>query len=350
MKRLILMILGCCLSSSVFLLKAAEDGQLHDYMVQMYGITDEQFKSYIDISIDFDTQLDELRSKRISVDLYKKMHRQLYDSYYKRVKGIFTEEQFWDWSTCIERLDRYRYLSERLYVPRNSIRKLYKSEKEWKSTREELWDSNIDESQKHQKNAELLSDLQDKIIQILGQEIAASYNEYKVKDNLTVRNMKKYSSSYTEAMKITEIEDEYKQKRQSLNADKSRRRVDIDADIIKCEKDKAEAIKRLLPDDVYERWQTINDNNLDYTLSTLYGMNKSQIREYKNAYNTYVLDEYLILESKKLTISEKKEKLVKANDAFCEKVKTFAPAETFNQWLGRRQYVFDRRMIQKGIR
>ena len=79
-------------------------------------------------------------------------------------------------------------------------------------------------------------------------------------------------------------------------------------------------------------------------------MDKRQIAEYKNAYNSYVLEEYFILNSKEIPIQEKEAMLDKANDNFCEKVRSFAPANTYRQWLGRRQYVFERRMAQKGIR
>lgn len=348
---LLLLYLGCCLSSIAWSQTvSADETRLYEYMSGTYGITIDQFKAYMKISSDFDRKSEELENSRISADTFRKKKRQLYDEYYNQVKKVFNDEQFFDWSTCLERLDRYRYLSERLFVPRNRIRALYKTEREWGKDREDLWNSNMDESMKHQKKAELLSALQERICQILGNETANVYSEYKAMENLTHRNMKKYSASYNEAMKIAEIEKEYKHKRQVLNADKNRRRTDIDADITECEKLKDEAIRSALPDDVYERWKTINDNMLDYTLKSMYGMDKRQIAEYKNAYNSYVLEEYFILNSKEIPIQEKEAMLDKANDNFCEKVRSFAPANTYRQWLGRRQYVFERRMAQKGIR
>ena len=351
MKRFVLLFCFeyCLCSMTLAQPVAIDESRLHDYMTETYGISDDQFKAYMEFSSDFDRKNEELESKRITVDEFKKLKRQLYDEYYGQVKSVFDEKQYFEWSTCLERLDRYRYLSERLYVPRQEMRALYNTERKWKKEREELWNSNIDESMKHQKNNENLKILHDQIRQILGETTAEAYSKYKAMDNMAVRNMKKYSASYNEAMKITEIEAEYKVKRQVLNSDKSRKRVDIDADITMCEKEKAAAIKKSLPEDVYERWQTINDDMIDYTLRTVYGMNKKQIAEYKNAYNEYVLKEYFILGSKQMPASEKAEKLVEANICFCEKVRSFAPAETYEQWFGRRQYVFERRMEQKGI-
>lgn len=326
------------------------EDRLKTYMAETYDLSDIQFQSYLKISNDFDTEDALLKTRRMSASELKKQKKALYGKYYDAVKDIFNNEQFFNWSTCIERLDRYRTLSERLFVPRNKLRALYNAEKKWKQERKTMWNSSIEESLKHKKNAELLDDLQNRTYQILGQKDAEWYWQQKFLTDMAFRNMDKYSVSYNEGMAIAEIESEYKTKRFILNSDKSRRRTDIDADIVKSETNKIEAIRKAIPEDAAERWQTINNHTLDYTLRKVYGMNKEQIVKYKNAYNAYVIEEYGILDSKTLSVSEKEKKLEEANDEFCEKVRSFAPAETFKKWLGRRQYVFNRRMVQKEIR
>lgn len=77
-------------------------------------------------------------------------------------------------------------------------------------------------------------------------------------------------------------------------------------------------------------------------------MNKTQIGQFKNAYNVYAIEEYKIInEQKKLSVSEKTERLKKANEEFCEKVRPYFKDNSYKRWKGKRMYDFKQRMEQK---
>ena len=107
------------------------------------------------------------------------------------------------------------------------------------------------------------------------------------------------------------------------------------------------AIQNAVPIQVVEKWKTINNSYLDYVLAKRYGLSKSQVNQFKNAYNVYAIEEYKINNQKKLSDSEKTEKLKKADDEFCEKVRPLFKNSLYKKWKGKRMHDFKQRMEKK---
>lgn len=332
--------------------KSQDDGnvRLQQYMTETYGLTTEQFERYCSIAKRFDERNDALKSRNVSSKTFKTSQRRLYDDFYNQVKTTFDSVQFFKWSTCIERLDRYRVLSESYFVGRNKIRALYNVESEWSRQRKELWESSLEESEKHRKNEEMQNALQEKIQQILGDDIAGIYMRSKTICLQALSNMDVYSVSFNDASHIAEIEMEYKSRRQLINADKSLKRSEVEIEMERNWDDLISSISSDMPADIFTRWYAVNSNKIDYTLKKKYGLNPSQIVKFKNEYNAYVLAEYSILSSRTISNSEKVAKINSANDDFCGKVRELFSSDAYSRWLGRRQYELNRRLSQKGLR
>lgn len=80
---------------------------------------------------------------------------------------------------------------------------------------------------------------------------------------------------------------------------------------------------------------------MEYTLGKRYKLDKVKNDQFKNAYNVYAIEEYKIIhEQKKMSATEKAERLKKANDIFCEKVRPLFKDGLYRKWRGKRMYDF----------
>ena len=114
------------------------------------------------------------------------------------------------------------------------------------------------------------------------------------------------------------------------------------------EDNKLNAIKKDLPVQVAEKWKAVNNSYLEYILTKRYGLNKTQIGQFKDAYNAYAIEEYKIInEQKRLSASEKTERLKKNNEEFCEKVRPYFKGNSYKKWKGKRMYDFKQRIERK---
>ncbi len=107
-------------------------------------------------------------------------------------------------------------------------------------------------------------------------------------------------------------------------------------------------IKQAVPAQIAEKWLSVNNSLLEYTLAKRYGLNKTQINQYKNAYNSYAIEEYKVINDQKgLPTSERADKLREANDIFCERVRPLFKTSSYKKWKGKRVYDFEQRVEQK---
>lgn len=79
------------------------------------------------------------------------------------------------------------------------------------------------------------------------------------------------------------------------------------------------------------------------------GLSADQIAKYKNTFNKYIIEEFLVIYKQNLSHAEMLAKLKEADVKFCEEVKALFSAESYQKWQGRRRYDFERRMKLKGI-
>ena len=88
---------------------------------------------------------------------------------------------------------------------------------------------------------------------------------------------------------------------------------------------------------------------MDYTLQNRYGLSQSQATKFKAEYSKYAIEEYKILNAKKLSAADRYARLDKLGDNFCQKVKPLFSAENYVKWQGWWKYDFERRMKRKGL-
>ena len=119
-------------------------------------------------------------------------------------------------------------------------------------------------------------------------------------------------------------------------------------DLVWTKRVKLKDIKQAVPAQIAEKWLSVNNSLLEYTLAKRYGLNKTQINQYKNAYNSYAIEEYKVINDQKgLPTSERADKLREANDIFCERVRPLFKTSSYKKWKGKRVYDFEQRVEQK---
>ena len=201
-----------------------------------------------------------------------------------------------------------------------------------------------DEQQKIEKTETMLTSLNEQIRQILGAEDGNWYIAYKEIVFRALDNMDKYGATYNEGYKIAEIEIDCFKQRQKVWQERLKNRHEKLQDI---EGYKSNAIKSAVPGPVAERWKAINNSYLDYMLARRYGLNKGQIQQFKNAYNASAIEEYKINHQKGVSALNRTEKLKKADDEFCEKVRPLFKSSMYNKWKGKRMHDSKQKIEQK---
>lgn len=321
------------------------------YMRETYGLTTVQLDRYEIILKNTKKEMDKLKDERLSSKEYVSALIVLFKGYEAQVAKVFDSNQYNLWCNSVMANERYQVLSEDKFIPKEQMYALHMAEQQWMEERRCLWKSSEKENVKHEKNSELLKKMQGKIRSILGIHYGDWYIEAKALHLNTLRNMDKYGASYKEAYKIAEIEYEYSKKRKAILAKNIKYNSEREEELICNDEEKLETIKRILPSEIANKWASLSYFSLDYALKKRYGLNKSQITQYKNAYNIYTIEEYrIIYEQKDLTSSEKKRKLSEANTLFCETVRPLFKADAFTKWEGRRLYDFERRVKQKSLK
>ena len=348
---LIFMVLSLCMGrTGVWAQGADADAKAgrERYLKENYGLTSGQIAAYEAVLADLERQDKAFKDRRISSKEYEKLRVALYKGYERQVAAIFTPRQYDEWCNTVRAHERYRVLSEERHVPKEQMYALHEAEQGWLEERAALWQGSEDESLKHRRNRELLADLQAKIRTILGQQEGDWYIETKALILRALSNMDKYGATYHEAYRAAEIENLYTRKRKAILAENTRHYSEKEEKMLQNDEAREQAIRQALPAEVADRWSSVNRSYLDYALAKRYGLDKSQITSYKEAYNAYAITEYsIIYEDKKLSADEKLEKLNEANRVFCEAVRPLFAADAYTKWEGWRKYSFERRMEQK---
>ena len=85
-------------------------------------------------------------------------------------------------------------------------------------------------------------------------------------------------------------------------------------------------------------------------MNSKYGLTQSQVVLFKKAYSKYVIEEYKILNAKKIAKADKYAQLSTLSKKFCNSVAVLFQAEQYKKWQGWWQYSFDRKMEMKGLK
>lgn len=345
MKKLLCFCWVLCFSSHILAQNRFED--FDSYMRAVYSLNQDQIKQYALVRSSFLSELEMTKNKVISSAEFKKASKVLYNQFYAKVETIFDSDQYSQWSTCIERLERYRELSEIKFVERAKIRLLYKAESSWNKRRINIRNMDIPGQSKLEEIEKITVELNRQIEDILGAELSLWYRSMKDAHIKALGNMDKYKISYNNAYTMAIIEnDYYKQKQiihysQRKNNEKEELLLDLDnAEYTEIE----EKVGRLIA----KRWKEINDDKLDYSLKTRYGLSTAQISKYKDAYNSYLISEHLIVyEQRNLSPDEKRELLISANNVFCQAVAELLPSDKYSRWEAYRLFQFNKKLDRK---
>ena len=240
-------------------------------------------------------------------------------------------------------------LSEVKLTPRDKMLALHKLESEWEKNREAMWKGSDTEARKQAKEADMIAELNGEIRKLLGTDVGNWYIEYKTLDFMALMNMDKYKTSYKNGHAIAEIEQKYRKKRADILKTK-KKYAEKEVESMKNDEKKEQEIFASVPADVANRWKKVNAAVLDYALQNRYGLNLSQITKFKAEYGKYAIEEYKILNAKKLSPADRYAQLDKLGDKFCRKVKPLFSAENYVKWQGWWQYDFERRMKRKGLK
>jgi|GEM_PF-2091167 hypothetical protein len=318
-----------------------------EYMKTVYKLEDGKVEAYMSLRSQFDSSNSSLKDRRISSQEYLREQKNLFDIFYAKVKLIFNEEQYFRWSTCIEKIERYLFLSEDRLVRRAKVRALYKEETKWLESKADLWESGIDASSKYEAELVLLDSLNASIRRILPDD-AEWYIDFKALGQNAMSNMDMYAVSFNEGFRIAEIEKKYSIMRHEIIDRSGMKWADKEMDMSVLENKKKEEIFSCLPNDAAMRWFQVNRNRLNNIMGRKYGLDKKQISSFRTAYNKYAIEEYKILnEYNDKSVSEKEVLLREANEIFCNEVKPLFADNKYKEWYGWRQYTFKRRIKAK---
>ena len=320
-------------------------GEHKEYMMKTYKIHHGKAEKYIEeILPALERENETLKDQRISSAKFKEAQKNLYRKYGQMVSQVFSKGRYKTWSSCTQELERYHVLSETKFIPLEKMYALHKMESAWEKERNQMWAATDDEQKKIENTVELLTKLNEQIRQLLGEEIGNWYIAYKDLTFRAIYNMDKYGATYNEGYQIAQIEVDCSKQRQKIWEKRSRNRNE---ELQAIEDYKLNAIKKAVPAQIAERWVSVNDYYLDYTLAKRYGLSKAQINQFKNAYNKYAITEYKINIQKKLPASEKANKLTEANDKFCETIRPIFSEDSYKKWKGKRMYDFNQRVEKR---
>lgn len=320
-------------------------GKHKEYMMKTYKLDSKKADVYEQILSSLKQENEQLKNRRISSDRFKDEQKKIYKKYGEIISQAFSKGKYRPWSSCTQELERYHVLSETKFIPIEKMRSLYKVEHKSKKTRDQLWKGMSDELEKLKKIEELLAELNKHILEILGTDNGNWYLSYKMLIYGALDNMGKYGATYNEGYLIAQIESNYSRQRKQIWNDRPKNRHDKLQEI---EANELKDIKQAVPAQIAEKWLSVNNSLLEYTLAKRYGLNKTQINQYKNAYNSYAIEEYKVINDQKgLPTSERADKLREANDIFCERVRPLFKTSSYKKWKGKRVYDFEQRVEQK---
>lgn len=94
----------------------------------------------------------------------------------------------------------------------------------------------------------------------------------------------------------------------------------------------AKKIAKTVPS-VSVKWKKVNNAALDHTLKSRYGLNQEQINKFKTAYNKYAIEEYKILNQKKLSDSDKYDQLSQLGETFCKTVNPLFKVDNYKNGM-----------------
>lgn len=345
MKKILCFCCALCISGHILAQDNFED--LNNYMRVVYSLNEDQLKQYALARNSFLQESEGNKNRIISSIEFKKADNLIYDRFYANVGTIFNPDQFLRWSTCIEKLDRYRKLSEIKFVRRAKIRLIYKAESSWRNKRTNIQNMSISEEEKLIEMEKLIDALNQQIDDILGPEIGLWYRSMKEAHIRALGNMDKYKISYNNAYVIAFIENDYYQQKQMIHHSQ---RKNNEKEELLFNLDNAEylEIKAKVGQQIADRWKKINDEKLEYTLKSQYGLSAAQISKYKDAYNSYLINEHIIVyEQRDLSPEEKRELLISANKVFCQTVEKLLPADKYSRWEAYRLFHFNKKLERK---
>ena len=163
-----------------------------------YKLDDLQVQEYEGSLTVMKAKNNELKCQKISSELFRTVLKKNFKEHSERVARVFNPQQYERWNACLKELERYQVLSEEKLVSWGQILALYELEDQYDKERKKMWESVIDESQKHQFRSERLDNLYSKIYNLLGQEVAIWYIYEKKLFLRALKNMDKCGATYNE--------------------------------------------------------------------------------------------------------------------------------------------------------
>lgn len=320
-----------------------------EYMMKTYKIHRGKADAYEQILANLQRDNDLLKSRKMTSAQFRSKQQKLYKKYGDKISQLFSKGRFRSWSILTQELERYQVLSENKFIPRDNMRALHKAESSWEEKRNNMRKSSIGEDEKFKKEDAMLDELNKQICQILGNENGNWYIIYKRMELVTLDNMDKYGTSYKDAYSITQIEDNYRQKRTTILSS-SKKHAEKEVDFMANDRAKEQEIASSVPADVTARWKKVNNAMLDNILKTRYGLGQSQITNFKKAYNKYAIDEYKILSQKQVPPSERYSQLAQLSENFQKTVQPYFQTTQFTKWQGWWKYNFNKTMKRKGLK
>lgn len=323
-------------------------GKRKEYMMRTYKINSQKADEYEQILFSLQKENDQLKNRKISSTQFKAEQKKLYKKFGTIISQAFSGGKHKKWSSCTQEMERYQILSENKFIPYEKMRALYKAESEWVKERDKMHKDTGEAWEKYENSDTMVSELNIKIKQILGTENGTWYIEYKRLFFRALDNMDKYGVTYKDAFTIAKIEDTYKQKRANiLNSNK--KNAEREVELMAIDDEMAKKIAKTVPS-VSVKWKKVNNAALDHTLKSRYGLNQEQINKFKTAYNKYAIEEYKILNQKKLSDSDKYDQLSQLGETFCKTVNPLFKVDNYKKWYGWWKYDFERKMKRKGLK
>ena len=319
-----------------------------DYVMKTYKISKQRAEAYESIRDRLLVENEKLKKQKMTSKEFQSAQKRLYKKYGDEISMAFYDGKYRKWSSCTQHLECYHMLSENWLVPYEKMRSLRKIEVEHEKKREQIWAGSKDEAEKNKLNEELRGETENAVRNLLG-AAGEWYIEYKRLYLATLKNMDVYKSSFQDAHAVAAIENEFRCKRKNvLKEQKSN--MEKEFDFMKLEDEKHASIVSAVPSDMSARWKKINSALLDYNLNSKYGLTQSQVVLFKKAYSKYVIEEYKILNAKKIAKADKYAQLSTLSKKFCNSVAVLFQAEQYKKWQGWWQYSFDRKMEMKGLK
>lgn len=328
--------------------ESVDVGQRKEYMIKTYKINKKKAEAYEQLRLQLQAENDNLKMEKISSSSFRSKQKQLYKKYGDKISQTFSQGRYHKWSSCTQNLEYYQVLCDTKLVPYEQMRALHKIEQKWESERKQLWDGSEEWAEKLKKDDLLYKNLNDGICRILGDKTGNWYIDYKRMYFASLNNMDRYKTTFKDAHAIAEIEESYFQKREAILHTK-KKYAEKEVEMMKNDEKKEQEVFASVPADVANRWKKVNSAVMGYALQNRYGLSQSQTTRFKAEYSKYAIEEYKILNAKKLSAADRYARLDKLGDSFCQKVKPLFSTENYVKWQGWWKYDFERRMKRKGL-